>query len=189
MTASTSMRCSTPASRAAVRSSARKGGPEGRADARTSRHALLTVANEIGARVALIGERHQQPAAVASATSPPGPIPRHTSTSTSRTGSGTPSTPRSVSPCAPLTDLTPCRESHRMRVVVSGSVKYETPCPAAARSQPVVLGSTRPIPPMSQGISQPTASTTHTDAQWWCGATSLVPGRDRATVGITAGHP
>ena len=93
--------------------------------------ALLTVADEMGARVALVGDRHQLPAVgrggvldLAARWTPP----QRMSTSTSRTGSPTPSTPRSVSPCAPAPTYTvpgdtknapvgePAGERHRERV-------------------------------------------------------------------------
>ena len=72
--------------------------------------ALLTVADETGARVALVGDRHQLPAVgrggvldlAARWARPEAP-----STSTSCTGSPTPSTPRSASRCAPAPPPTP----------------------------------------------------------------------------------
>ena len=73
--------------------------------------ALLTVADEMGARVALVGDRHQLPAVgrggVLDLGRPLGPTRKRTSTSTSPTGSPTPSTPPSASPCAPAPPPTP----------------------------------------------------------------------------------
>ena len=66
--------------------------------------ALLTIADEIGARVAFVGDRHQLPAVGRGGVldlAARWAHPRRTSTSTSCTGSPTPSTPRSAKHSAP----------------------------------------------------------------------------------------
>src|SRR5690349_16015846 len=69
----------------------------------------------------------------------PRTISRHTSTCTSRTGRR-PRVRRDQSHRAyRLTYLTPCRERQRMRVGVSGSVKYGTRGWGAARSRSALL--------------------------------------------------
>ena len=59
--------------------------------------------------------------------------------------------------------------------------------PMATRTLPVVLGSMRPIPPVSPGTSQPTASTTRTGCPMVVRGGNARPRTQWATVGITAG--